>query len=221
MPTSPRCSPARIRRSSGSRWRNCSRTTSACAASASRCSGTRAPRARRGAARSRERLRESLPFALTGAQQRVFAEVRDDLARPRADAAPGAGRRRQRQDRGRGAGGAAGGRSGQPGGADGADRTARRTAPGEPARAGWNRSACAWRWLAGKVTGKARAQALAEVASGEAQVRGRHACADAGRRGVPRPRAGDRRRAAPLRRAPAPGAARQGRAAATACRTSW
>ena len=65
-------------------------------------------------------------------------------------------------------------------------------------------------WLAGKVTGKARAAALAEIASGAAQVVvGTHALMQEGVAfndlGV-----GDRGRAASLRRAPAAGAARQG-----------
>ena len=48
-----------------------------------------------------QRFVESLPFALTGAQARVLAEVDRDLAALAPDGAAGAGRRRLRQDRGR------------------------------------------------------------------------------------------------------------------------
>ena len=48
------------------------------------------------------RLLAALPFALTGAQRRVLAEVDHDLVRAHADGAAGAGRRRLRQDRDRG-----------------------------------------------------------------------------------------------------------------------
>ena len=47
----------------------------------------------------------SLPFALTDAQQRAWAEISGDLAAAAPHAAPAARRRRQRQDRGRRAGG--------------------------------------------------------------------------------------------------------------------
>ena len=58
---------------------------------------------------------------------------------------------------------------GKPGRVDGADRIARRTAPGN--LRGWLEPlGMRVAWLAGKVTGKARAAVLAEVASGEAQV---------------------------------------------------
>ena len=70
----------------------------------------------------------ALPFQLTGAQQRVLREIRADLRRALSDAAPAAGRRRQRQDRGRGAGGRPGDRQRLSGRADGADRNPRRAA---------------------------------------------------------------------------------------------
>jgi ATP-dependent DNA helicase RecG len=73
-------------------------------------------------------LLRSLPFRLTAAQQRAWREIAADLGQPHPDAAPAAGRRRQRQDRGRRAGHAARGGSRPPGGADGAHRNPRRAA---------------------------------------------------------------------------------------------
>ena len=56
---------------------------------------------------SRRASSRALPFTLTGAQQRALAEVDADLGADGADGAPGAGRRRLRQDGGgRGGGGA-------------------------------------------------------------------------------------------------------------------
>ncbi|KAF1686472.1 ATP-dependent DNA helicase RecG [Pseudoxanthomonas broegbernensis] len=115
------------------------------------------------------RLLDSLPFALTGAQARVFGQVRADLARPSP---------MQRLVQGD----------------VGAGKTvvaalamtlavergcqAALAAPTELLAEQHLASLRAWlepldirvAWLAGKVTGKARAAALAEVASGAAQV---------------------------------------------------
>ena len=75
--------------------------------------------------------------------------------------------------------------------------------------------------LTGRQTGKVRAALEADLASGAIQVAvGTHALFQEERR-VPAPRAGDRRRAAPLRRAPAPAAAREGPVRRAAIRTSW
>jgi ATP-dependent DNA helicase RecG len=113
-------------------------------------------------------LREALPFALTGAQARVFAQLREDLAQPRpmlrlVQGDVGSGKTVVAAlaallavERGAGA----------------------LMAPTEllaeqhwpTCAAGWSRWASRGRWLAGKVTGKARAKALEEVASGAAQV---------------------------------------------------
>ena len=57
--------------------------------------------ARRAPAALHEQLLAALPFALTGAQQRVGEEIARDLARDDPDAPAAAGRRRLRQDRGR------------------------------------------------------------------------------------------------------------------------
>ncbi len=64
-------------------------------------------------------------------------------------------------------------------------------------------------WLTGSRKGKARAAMVERVASGEATLGGGHPCGDPGRRALRPARAGDHRRAAPFRRAAAPGAARQ------------
>jgi len=116
-----------------------------------------------------QRLRGALPFALTGAQERVFAQVRTDLARPHpmlrlVQGDVGSGKTvvaalaallavEQR-------------------------RQAALMAPTELLAEQHLANLRGWleplgvrvAWLAGKVTGKARAQALAEVASGAAQV---------------------------------------------------
>jgi ATP-dependent DNA helicase RecG len=65
-------------------------------------------------------------------------------------------------------------------------------------------------WLAGKVKGKARAEATGTARQRRAGHGGRHPRAVPGAGAVQRPGAGDHRRAAPLRRAPAPGPARKG-----------
>ena len=49
-------------------------------------------------AASRRAFKESLPFTLTGAQERVLFDVLSDLRKPVPMSPPGAGRRRQRQD---------------------------------------------------------------------------------------------------------------------------
>ncbi|MCR6686348.1 ATP-dependent DNA helicase RecG [Pseudoxanthomonas sp.] len=115
------------------------------------------------------RLTASLPFALTGAQQRVFEQVRIDLARPSPM------QRLVQGDVGSGktvvaalAAALAVERGGQ----------VALAAPTELLAEQHLANLRAWleplgirvAWLAGKVTGKARAAALADVASGAAQV---------------------------------------------------
>jgi ATP-dependent DNA helicase RecG len=118
----------------------------------------------------------TLPFALTGRSSACWPRFDHDLARC-ADAAPGAGRRRLRQDRGCRAGGAARDRVRNAGGADGADRTAGRAALAQLRALVRSRSASTAVWLAGKVKGKARAVALARIARARCRHGDRHACA--------------------------------------------
>ncbi|MDQ2702869.1 MAG: ATP-dependent DNA helicase RecG [Pseudomonadota bacterium] len=122
-----------------------------------------------------ERLRVSLPFALTAAQQRVFAQVRADLrqARPMLRLVQG--------DVGSGKTVVAALAAML---AIGSGRQAALMAPTELLAEQHLGNLRAWleplgvrvAWLAGKVTGKARDRVLADVASGEAQmVVGTHA----------------------------------------------
>jgi ATP-dependent DNA helicase RecG len=122
-----------------------------------------------------ERLRESLPFALTGAQQRVFAQVRADLAQPRPML------RLVQGDVGSGKTVVAALAAML---AIGSGRQAALMAPTELLAEQHLANLRTWleplgvrvAWLAGKVTGKARAAVLADVASGAAQlVVGTHA----------------------------------------------
>ena len=167
-----------------------------------------------------ERCLASLPFRLTGAQSRVWAEIAQDLRAAASDDATGAGRRRLGQDGGRCAGRGACGRARRAGGRDGADGTARRTA-----RAQFQRVARTARRPSRAAHGPADRQSArgARSRSGVGLDPGRrgHARAVPGRRRVPAPRAGDRRRAAPLRRAPAPATARERPVRTAGFRTSW
>src|SRR5690606_4423953 len=122
-----------------------------------------------------ERLRASLPFALTGAQERVFEQVRADLALPRPML------RLVQGDVGSGKTVVAALAAML---AIGSGRQAALMAPTELLAEQHLANLRAWleplgvrvAWLAGKVTGKARTKVLAEVASGEAQmVVGTHA----------------------------------------------
>ena len=122
-----------------------------------------------------ERLRKQLPFQLTAAQQRVYAQVRDDLAQPRPML------RLVQGDVGSGktvVAAMAALLAVEEG------RQAALMAPTELLAEQHLGNLRGWLeplgvrvcWLAGKVTGKARAAALAEVASGAAQlVVGTHA----------------------------------------------
>ncbi len=74
------------------------------------------------------RLRGGLPFPLTRAQERAFAEILADLGRADADEPAAARRRRLGQDRGRGARCSRRGGRRQADRCDGADRAARRAA---------------------------------------------------------------------------------------------
>jgi len=116
-----------------------------------------------------KRLQQSLPFRLTGAQQRVFAQIRADLERPspmlrlvQGDVGSGktvvaALAAMLAVDKG---------------------KQAALAAPTELLAEQHLANLRAWleplgirvAWLAGKVTGKARAAALAQIASGDAQV---------------------------------------------------
>ena len=114
-------------------------------------------------------LRESLPFALTGAQQRVFAEIQADLARPTPML------RLVQGDVGSGKTVVAALAAMQ---AVEAGRQAALMAPTELLAEQHLANLRGWleplgvrvAWLAGKVTGKARSKVLEEVASGNAQV---------------------------------------------------
>ena len=126
-------------------------------------------RALRGKGRLVERLRKSLPFALTGAQERVYAQVREDLSQPKPML------RLVQGDVGSGKTVVAAMAALL---AVEADKQAALMAPTELLAEQHLNNLKAWLepldvrvcWLAGKVTGKARAKALDEVASGEAQV---------------------------------------------------
>ena len=154
-----------------------------------------------------QRLLAALPFALTAAQQRVGAEIAADLARPQpmhrllqgdvgsgktvvAALAAARGHRLRLAMR-----------------ADGADR--------DPGRAALPQAGAVAR-TAGRGRGLAHRQPQGQGARADGRARGhrrgraggRHARGDPGRRALRPARAGDRRRAAPLRRAAAAGAAR-------------
>jgi ATP-dependent DNA helicase RecG len=115
------------------------------------------------------KLEKSLPFALTRAQARVYAQLRDDLRQPRPML------RLVQGDVGSGKTVVAA-LAALLAVADG--RQAALMAPTELLAEQHLHNLRGWLeplglrvcWLAGKVTGKARAKALAEVASGEAQV---------------------------------------------------
>ena len=126
-------------------------------------------RALAGDERHVERLREALPFALTNAQARVYAQLRDDLRKPRPML------RLVQGDVGSGKTVVAA-MAALLAVADG--RQAALMAPTELLAEQHLANLRGWleplgiqvSWLAGKVTGKARAKALDEVASGAAQV---------------------------------------------------
>ena len=115
------------------------------------------------------RLVASLPFALTGAQQRVYAQIRDDLAQPRPML------RLVQGDVGSGKTVVAAMAAML---AVESGRQAALMAPTELLAEQHLANLRQWleplgvrvAWLAGKVTGKARAKAMSEVASGAAQV---------------------------------------------------
>ena len=115
------------------------------------------------------RLREALPFPLTGAQQRVFDQIADDLGRPTPML------RLVQGDVGSGKTVVAALAAML---AVASGRQAALMAPTELLAEQHMTNVRGWReplgvrlaWLAGKVTGRARRQALDAVASGEAQV---------------------------------------------------
>src|SRR5690606_34231428 len=114
-------------------------------------------------------LRESLPFPLTGAQARVFDELRADLACP----VP-----MLRVVRGAGGSGRTGGAARAALRAVAAARRAALMAPTELLAEQHMANLAGWleplgvrvAWLAGKVTGRARAAVLEQIASSQAQV---------------------------------------------------
>ncbi|MGN7726209.1 ATP-dependent DNA helicase RecG [Luteimonas sp. 22616] len=116
-----------------------------------------------------ERLRASLPFALTGAQQRVFAQVREDLGKP----VPMLRLVQGDVGSGKTVVAALAAMLAVEGG-----RQAALMAPTELLAEQHLTNLRTWleplgvriAWLAGKVTGRARTAALAEVADGRAQV---------------------------------------------------
>jgi ATP-dependent DNA helicase RecG len=116
-----------------------------------------------------ERLRSALPFALTGAQERVFAQVRHDLEQPHPML------RLVQGDVGSGKTVVAALAAML---AVESGRQAALMAPTELLAEQHLHTLRGWlaplgvrvAWLAGKVTGKARAAVVAEVASGDAQV---------------------------------------------------
>jgi ATP-dependent DNA helicase RecG len=116
-----------------------------------------------------ERLRKQLPFALTGAQERVYAQVRQDLAHPHPML------RLVQGDVGSGKTVVAAMAAML---AVESGRQVALMAPTELLAEQHLANLRAWleplgvrvAWLAGKVTGRARTQVLAAVASGEAQV---------------------------------------------------
>jgi ATP-dependent DNA helicase RecG len=116
-----------------------------------------------------QRLLDALPFGLTGAQQRVFAQVRADLAQPRPML------RLVQGDVGSGKTVVAALAALL---AVEAGKQAALMAPTELLAEQHYNNLRAWleplgirvAWLAGKITGKARAQAMENVARGEAQV---------------------------------------------------
>jgi ATP-dependent DNA helicase RecG len=116
-----------------------------------------------------KRLRASLPFALTGAQERVYAQLRDDLSHPKPML------RLVQGDVGSGKTVVAAMAALL---AVEAGKQAALMAPTELLAEQHLANLRGWLepigvrvcWLAGKVTGRARAQALEEVASGAAQV---------------------------------------------------
>src|SRR5690606_18660791 len=148
------CAATARRGSASTGWRSCTRATAA-------------PVLRAGALA--ERLRASLPFALTGAQQRVFAQVREDLGKPVPML------RLVQGDVGSGKTVVAA-LAAMLAVEDG--RQAALMAPTELLAEQHLATLRAWleplgvnvAWLAGKVTGRARAAALAQVADGAAQV---------------------------------------------------
>ena len=119
-------------------------------------------------ARSRARCSRRCPSRSPMRSARVRARSRGSrAAAPDAAAAPG--RRGQRQDRGRRAGGAAGGRARLPGGADGAHRDPRRAAFRASLALAGAAGRRASRWLAGSL--KERAQARRRCARGRRAAR--------------------------------------------------
>ncbi len=96
----------------------------------------------------RERLKDYLPFRLTGAQRKAFREIVADLTSGPGHAPPAPGRRGQRQDPGGLPGHGHGGRDRRPGGAAGAHRSpgpaARRHRPAAAEGRARRHASCCW-----------------------------------------------------------------------------
>ena len=158
------------------------------------------------------KIRAALPYSLTRSQEQALAEIHADLAEPERML------RLLQGDVGSGktvVGLLAMARAAEAGGQSAlmapTEILARQhfaTIAPLAARAGLKAAI-----LTGREKGRERAEILEGIASGAIRHRHRHACAVPGSGGVPRSGAGDRRRAAPLRRAPAPGDHRQGQCA--------
>ena len=163
-----------------------------------------------GSGQLRKKLIAALPYKLTRIADPRGRRHRRRSRQARAHAAAAAGRRGVGQDRRRAARGHHRDRKRPAGGADGADRT-----PG--AAAFQHHRALGRRHRRHRRDPhRPRARPRAQRASGAARRwrdpdADRHARAVPGRRPIPRPRARDRRRAAPLRRPPAAYARAQGR----------
>ena len=165
------------------------------------------------------RFRAALPFPLTGAQDRAFVEILEDLGARCADEPAAARRRRLGQDRRRCARGARRRLGAHADRGDGADRAARRAARRE-LRALARRARHSRRNVA-RLAVRARSRRVARADRRRPRRgRDRHACALPGRRHVRPTRARDRRRAASLRRAAAAEAQATRASATRARRTS-
>ena len=192
-----------------------SRSTSCCCSRSRCCAAAQPPRGRprrraRAARRADRALAgDSLPFTPTGDQRKAMEAVDDDVAARPADAAAADGRGRLGQDRRRAVRDAARGRAGAQAAlmaptetlAEQHFATLQKLMPGELVQAAL---------LTGSTPAGRRADLLGKLASGELKLLvGTHALIEDPRRVRP-PGGGRGRRAAPLRRQPAPRAGPQG-----------
>ena len=170
-----------------------------------------AGRATPGTGALRKKLIEALPYSLTTLADARGRRHRRRSRQARAHAAAAAGRRRLRQDRGGAAGRRDRDRRRPAGGADGADRNPGAPASSPPSRRSPPAAGIEVAILTGRERGRERSEILERLRSASIHILvGTHALfqddvefRDLGAR--------DRRRAASLRRAPAPGARQEGR----------